>query len=468
MAALPLPPRLAHALLVASAHGLGQQAALLCALLGERDVLRRGPLPVSGGPGVDLRLRLAALQGDAPDGSPSLCGWELDRGAAARVRQAAAQLSNSLARSTTPGVPASALPPGEDAATAFVLAMAFPDRIGKQRPGSQAAGRKVLSGGNEAALAKDDSLAAEPWVVVPDMEWGVASGKVYRAAPFPEALLAHPLLATMLRDEPSVFWNPSAGAVQGRRRRSFGDILLSESPLPPPLPAEAALAALLDGIRGVLGLRVLPWTKALQQWRARAVFLALYAVPCLHLPDLSDQALLASLETWLAPFLGGVTTKAQLAAVDLGGALKALFTFGQLRVVETAAPTHFEAPSGSKIAIDYEAAVRNGGRAVVEVKLQEMFGFDGSTPEIAGVPLTLTLTAPNGRALQITDNLSTFWDGTAYTALVWVFVSVSPGIVPRTCGVRAIAETRPPRTRTVPQVREMRAEYPKWEVCAQI
>ena len=205
-----------------------------------------------------------------------------------------------------------------DTATAFILGLAFPDRIGRQRPGSQADGRKALAGGNEAAFQKGEPLAAEPWVVVPEMEaTNAASGRPYKAAPFPEALLSHAAFAALHSDAAVVFWNPSAGGVQGRRRRSFGDIVLSETPLPPPLPAEQQLAAVLEGLAATGLQRSLPFTKTLTAWRARVVFLACHAQPPLPLPDLRDAALLANASHWLAPFLGGVATKQQLASVNL-------------------------------------------------------------------------------------------------------------------------------------------------------
>jgi ATP-dependent helicase HrpB len=121
-----------------------------------------------------------------------------------------------------------------------------------------------------------------------------------------------------------------------------------------------------------------------------------------------DEALLASLEAWLAPFLHGVASKAQLAQVDVDVAMRSLLSPAQLRVVEDVAPTHFTAPSGSRLPIDYEQCALNGGVPVLEVRLQEMFGFTRS-PDVAGVPLCLSLLSPAGREVARTSDLSSFW-----------------------------------------------------------
>lgn len=420
-------------------------------------MLRRGQSPVIGGPGADVRLRLAAAFGEARDGDPALAGWEVDRGTAAAVRQSAQQLLGVLKRFeaeddavradfAASGGGSADSPLTDTERTALLLGLAFPDRIGLAKGNSQQEGRYKLSGGREAHFhrPKEDPLAREKWIVVAELSGDSpgdrGSGRVYLAAPFPEPLLSRaPDFAPLFRESELVFWNPSAGAAQGRAVRSFGEIRLSEAPLPQPSP-EAILSAVLEGLRGSLGLRALPWSKSLLSFRARVQFLRGSAAAAAaagaassgasaptspsglvrgaeDLPDLSDVALLATLEHWLAPYLGGVARKDQLAAMDVDSAVRGLLTREQLRLVEEATPTHFETPAGSRVALDYEQAVRNGGVPVLSVKLQEMFGFEGR-PSIAGVPLRLTLTDPGGKAIQVTSDLPGFWASPAYAATI--------------------------------------------------
>ena len=122
-------------------------------------------------------------------------------------------------------------------------------------------------------------------------------------------------------------------------------------------------------------------------------------------PDVSDAALLASLEDWLAPWLDGVTRRDHLARVKLHDALHALLDWNQQRRLDEQVPTHLTVPSGSRIAVDY-----SGAMPALAVKLQEVFGWMES-PRIAGgrVPVTLELLSPARRPVQVTRDLASFW-----------------------------------------------------------
>jgi ATP-dependent helicase HrpB len=167
---------------------------------------------------------------------------------------------------------------------------------------------------------------------------------------------------------------------------------------------------MLTGIRE-LGLAALPWTPALRQWQAR-VLLCRRAAPDdpEPWPDVSDNALLDTLETWLLPWLAGVSRAAHLAGVDLAGALHALLPWVRQQRLDELAPTHLAVPSGSRIAIDY----LDGAVPSLSVRLQEVFGLT-DTPRIAGgrVPVLLKLLSPARRPVQVTQDLASFWN-TAY------------------------------------------------------
>jgi ATP-dependent helicase HrpB len=154
-----------------------------------------------------------------------------------------------------------------------------------------------------------------------------------------------------------------------------------------------------------LGVRRLPWSKALKQWRDRVLFLRRAGDS--EWPDISDEALEAD-AAWLAPYLIGKTSLADISSEDFGEALRAFATYEMMRKLDSEAPTHFMAPTGSMIPVDYEA---EGGPAIA-LRVQELFGLANHPSLAAGrVPLTLHLLSPAHRPIQITRDLPGFWRG---------------------------------------------------------
>jgi ATP-dependent helicase HrpB len=406
---------------------LAKTACTLAALLEERDLLRKplGGGGIVGGPGADVRLRLSALQGSLLSGCAELGGWEVDAGVARRVGEAAQlllqQLRACLAEEGAPepsAQPPPLLEPDSPHAAGLLLALAYPDRVGRVRQGKP--GTFALAGGGQAALSgrvDEEPLCAVPWLAAAEVDGAggaAASPRIRTAAPLPPDAPAHPWLAEALRVEEIAFWNPSSGSCAQRRVSRLGQLLLSETVLPAPTGARLR-DALMSGIREHLGLwGALKLSAAGRGWRDRVSFLSTFAPAAAAaagvepLPDLSDAALLAGLESWLGPWLDGVSTKGGLQAVDAEAALRSLLTHQQQRFVETSAPTHFAAPSGSRLPIDYAAAHSNGGCPALEVRLQEMFGFTRS-PTVAGVPLLLCLLSPASREVARTSDLASFW-----------------------------------------------------------
>ena len=99
------------------------------------------------------------------------------------------------------------------------------------------------------------------------------------------------------------------------------------------------------------GLDRLPWTKALRQWRDRVMFLR--GAEGEEWPDLSDSALAATAKEWLAAAFAGKTTLADLGADALTETVHGLLPWTLRRRLDAEAPTHFAAPSGSSVPIDY-------------------------------------------------------------------------------------------------------------------
>ena len=368
LAKLPLPPRLAHMVLAAADGGEGALAADLAVILTERGL---------GGNDVDLRHRLRNLRSD---------------------RSPRAQDARKLAENWRRIAGGAAAPSDLERAGA-ILARAYPDRIGKNRDGRS--GEFLLANGRGVALDPADALAREPFLAVAEIAGAAPRARILQAAPLGERDLesefaAHIVAETVVRFE--------SGSVRARRVRRLGKLVLAEDPVGDVDPG-AVTAALVDGIR-TRGLDALPLTPALRQLRTRVAFLR--AAEGEEWPDLSDAALLTSLDDWLAPFLAGKRGLNEIGADDLGNALQSLLPYALRRRLEEEAPTHFEAPTGSRLPIDYGA---DGGPKIA-VRVQELFGL-AAHPAIAGgrVPLTIALLSPAHRTVQVTRDLPGFWTG---------------------------------------------------------
>jgi ATP-dependent helicase HrpB len=385
MAALGFHPRLAHMMLRAREAGHGALACDVAALLSERDVLRSS----AGARDCDLRLRLELLHEPAAARQlPS--GLAADRGSLERARQQARQWRRQLGVSNeTPSRTAAGL----------VVALAYPDRVA-QRRGTKA-GSFRLASGSGALLNTADPLAAEEFLAVAELDGDPRNARIFLAAPLARAEI-EAIFASHIERVDLVAWDAREEAVLARRQARLGALTLRDDPLPDPPPA-AIHAALLDGLRG-LGLDALPWTREAMALRDRIRFAG--RIEARDWPDLSDDALLAGLSVWLAPFLDGISRRSQLGRLDLVGALKALLSWEQQRRLDALAPAHIAVPSGSRVPIDYGA----GETPVLAVRLQELFGL-GETPAVAGgrVPLLLHLLSPAGRPLQVTRDLRGFW-----------------------------------------------------------
>jgi ATP-dependent helicase HrpB len=163
--------------------------------------------------------------------------------------------------------------------------------------------------------------------------------------------------------------------------------------------------ALLQGIRRA-GLDRLAWTPELRQWRARVAFLCRIKGQESGWPDLSDEALLRTLDDWLAPYLSGLTTLDRVTRIDLTQPLHALLSWEQSRQLERWAPTHLTVPSGSSVRVEYETP----DLPLLAVRLQEMFGCKDTPRLVEGkIPVMLHLLSPARRPVQITKDLSSFW-----------------------------------------------------------
>jgi ATP-dependent helicase HrpB len=362
IARLPAAPRLAHMLLRAQQAGLAETAAWLAAMLEER--------------GADTTDAAAALR-RARDNP--------------RVRDAVRQLLRLLDVE-------SAAPPDEGE-LGRAIAWAFPERIARRRAGSTTS--YLCEDGGEARLPERDALGTQEWLAV--AHWDPAPPrKVRLAAPlaFADVERDH---RERIRTETATHWDPQAEAVVAEEQTRLGAIVLSRRDRRSE-SGEAVRAAMLEGIRQ-LGLDGLPWTDEARQWQARVLSLRAWR-PTEDWPDVSDDALRATVDQWLGPHLDGVSRRAHLAKLDLLEILEARFDYATRQKVAKLAPTHVEVPTGSRIRLQYQPP----HAPALEVKLQEMFGCR-DTPAVneGRTKVVLHLLSPGQKPVAVTQDLAGFW-----------------------------------------------------------
>ncbi|WP_312382693.1 ATP-dependent helicase HrpB [Atlantibacter subterraneus] len=284
-----------------------------------------------------------------------------------------------------------------------LLGIAFSDRIARRRGLD---GRYQLANGMGARLDPDDALTRHEWLIAPLLLQGSHSpdARILQALALDiDALIARS--PQLLRQQDSVEWDEAQGTLKAFRRQQIGQLVVKNQLLARPSEEELH-QALLNGIREK-GLAVLNWSPQAEQLRLR-LHCAAQWLPEYPWPDVSDSALLATLERWLLPQLGGVHSLRALQNVDLSAALGNLLEWSQRQRLDSALPTHYTVPTGSRIAVRYHQE----NPPALAVRMQEMFG-EAATPAIAEgrIPLTLELLSPAQRPLQITRDLSAFWKG---------------------------------------------------------
>jgi ATP-dependent helicase HrpB len=381
---LPLHPRLAQMVYAGTGLGWGSLACDLAALLEERDILR------GGDQGSDVTLRLEALRAFRRRDRQHTRMPDADAAGCARVDRAANQWRRRLMIDADKrGI--------DHRAAGILLALAYPDRIGKRRHHS--ADRYQLSGGRGARLRDNDTLLGQDWLAAAQVDTGHSSsgtheGRIFLAAAVTQQDLEHHLADRIVQRQ-RIEWDDSQTAVIAIQERCLGELVLSSRPLPDPDP-QTMTRAMLAGIRR-LGLASLSWTDSMRQWQARVLTLSQWR-PEEQWPDVSDEHLSATLEDWLSPYLQGISRREHLNRLNLGNILPNLLDWPQQKRLDDLAPTHIQVPSGSRLSLHYSS----GEAPVLAVKLQEMFGL-ADTPRIAGgrVAVMLHLLSPAQRPVQI-------------------------------------------------------------------
>ena len=381
--ALPLPPRLARMVVDAAAEGAAARAADIAAILSERGL---------GGDDVDLTHRLDVFRRDR-----SRRGED-----ARRMAKRWAEIVESQ-----PSSPARSAPhlPQEHMSIGQILSLAYPDRIAKNRG---AHGAFQLANGRGANVDPASALSREVFLAIAELAGTAAQGRVLLAAPITlEEIEAR--FADKIENRKNIAFDAASASLRGRRSERLGALVLAERTMRV-VPSDETARLLADGI-AKLGVSQLPWTKSLRQWRDRVMFLRRAEGD--EWPDLSDDALATTAREWLEPILQFKTALADIDVDELSTALHALLPWPMPRRLDAEAPTHFAAPSGSSIPIDYEA--EEGPK--LSIRVQELFGLDRH-PSIADgkVPLVVELLSPAQRPVQVTRDLPGLWRG-SYAAV---------------------------------------------------
>jgi ATP-dependent RNA helicase HrpB len=367
--ALPLPPRLARMVVDAAADGAGELAAQIAAVLTERGL---------GGDDPDLRHRLDLFRRD---------------------RSRRAEEARAMVKRWSDAVGGKAR--GSNHSPGSILALAYPDRVARNRGGGSAA--FLLANGRGGQVDPASPLAREPFLAVAELTGAAAASRIILAAPIALAEIEARFAGQIVERE-TVSFDVASASLRARRTRRIGALVLAEQTMP--VKPDASSAALLTEGIAALGIGKLPWSKAQRQLRERVQFLR--QAEGEEWPDFSDAALARTVTDWLAPFLADKTALAQISADDLAAALDALLPWALRKRLDAEAPTHFTAPTGSAVPIDYTA--EQG--PTVSIRVQELFGL-AHHPGIAGgrAPLTIELLSPAHRPVQVTRDLPGFWRG---------------------------------------------------------
>ncbi len=367
--ALPLPPRLARMVVDANAEGAGELAASIAAVLTERGL---------GSDDVDLRHRLDQFRRDrsrrAEDARGMVKRWvdTLDAGRK-----------------------------DNDASPGALLALAYPDRVAKNRGGG--GGAFLLASGRGGNVDPASALAREPFLVVAEVTGAAASSRIVLAAPItlPEI---ESRFADKIEDRDAVTFDAASASLRARRSRRLGVLVLTEQ-IKQVTPAAETAKVLEQGIVS-LGLDKLPWSKAALQFRNRVEFLR--RAEGEEWPDLSNNGLARTTAEWLEPLLLDKTARSDIGAGELSDNITALVPWNLRRRLDAESPTHFTAPTGTSVPIDYEA--EQG--PTISIRVQEMFGLAKHPAIAAGrVPLVIELLSPGHKPVQITRDLPGFWRG---------------------------------------------------------
>lgn len=392
----PLHPRLARLVVAGEQRGVAEEALTIAALLSEREIRlearakftdsRRGADALAG-PSDVLELLERFKEGQATSARSA----GLDASAMQSVDRVRKQLGRSVDRRATAPTSDHAR---EEALLQAVLA-GYPDRVAKRRrPKSPDV---VFASGGSASLDVTSVVHEAELMVAVDAEERRGGVAVRIASQIqPEWLLE--LSGDLLGDVDALEWNADAKRVDRVTRMTFGNVVLEETRNP--APASEGATKLLAQAALDAGVRSFAEPEAISAWQCRVDALRA-AFPEAGFPVADD----AFLKERLAALCDGLRSFNEVREAGLLSALQASLTAQQARLLHTEAPDRITLPGGRTVQVHYEPA----RPPWIESRLQDFFGLLKG-PAIGRAPLVLHLLAPNMRAVQVTTDLSGFWD----------------------------------------------------------
>lgn len=381
MLTLPTHPRIAHMLLEAKDDQLLALATDVAALLEERD-----PLPRDAG--ADLGLRIAMLRrwrsGERVVAERSVLE-RIEKLAQQWRRMMKVQVDNATV---------------DDSMIGHLVMLAYPERIARQvEKGSE---RYKLVNGRNAKLPSNDPLTRETWIAISSLDAGMGEAKIFSAAPLNfRDLFDHAV------EEQTLRWDDERNMVVGSVDRKIGSLVLESKPLHS-INEQKRIAVVCSMVRQN-GLRVLGWEETLEIWQARILNIRQWR-PEENWPDVTEEALLESLENWLSPFLSGIGKLSELQRLNAGEILNSILSWEQQNKLDALAPTKIQVPSDSMIKVNYSS---DGSAPTMEVRLQEVFGML-ETPKVneGRTKIVMHLLSPGFKPVQVTQDLRSFWQNT--------------------------------------------------------
>jgi ATP-dependent helicase HrpB len=374
-------PRLAHMMLKAKALSLGYEASLLAALISEKDIYR------NAFGSSDLRERISILH-DVQTG-------EHTPAQTVDLQQCRYLLKNArrIEKREKDHIDLEMI--------GVLLAFAYPDRVAKTRGDKSAA--YLLVNGKGAMLHQQDELYTADFLVVADLDAKRSNATIYRAAALTQAQIEEHL-HEQIRIYDDLIWSDEQQRVEARSVSKLGAITLKSVQIHD-ISEEKVIEVLIEELQKQ-GLEALSWSREALSLKQRVVFLPTHGV---ELPDFSNEALLKTMELWLAPYLAGIRTLKACQNLDLHPILLGLLGYEEKQLLDRLAPAKLKVASGSKIAIDYS----DPQQPLLAVRLQEMFGTKTTPTVLNGkVTLMLHLLSPASRPMQVTMDLENFWNDT--------------------------------------------------------
>lgn len=372
---IPTHPRIAQMMVQAKEIDQLGLATDIAPLLEEKD-----PLPPNSG--IDINLRLEALRRFREQGKG---GKQF-----ARLEKLAKQYRQMFNIQPDNG-------PINDHDTGFLIASAYPERIASSRPGNNA--QFQMANGKLAAAGHQDDLAHEQWLAVAHVAERDHSGKIFMASPINPQDLASKVVTKEV-----VKWDIDDGGLIAREEMRIGSIILKSTPIQNPNP-EKLIDAITEAI-SEKGRQLLDWNKDVIQLLNRVTSLKKWN-PSQQWPEFTIEVLLAANKEWILPYLNGVKKPHDLRKIDLREILFYSLTPEQQSDIEKLAPAKVKLPNGTFAKLEYQ---ENASEPVLAVPLQRCFGML-ETPQVNGgkVNVLMHLLSPGFKVVQITNDLSSFW-----------------------------------------------------------